>query len=730
MPGGYSRYRGQGISYRLSKEKNMDHIFSRLLIVIILVSISCKERRYADALQPEEALKSFHVREGFKIQLFAAEPHVKDPVEMVFDEDGNAFVVEMPDYPFKPEDGKGAGRIKVLQDTDGDGRVDHTVIFADSLTEATSMLPWKGGLIVTMAPYIVYLKDTNADLVADTREILFSGFFANNSEAQITSLRFGVDNWIYAANNGQAGEVTFNRNPGAPALPMSGADFRFRLDRSEFELETGAGQFGQTMDDWGHRFITQNTLHIRHVVIPWRYLYRHPHLPSKNSVVNVSDHDLEMYQQTPPPYWRAERTRRRQKQYAEEKLDRVEYAEDHFTGCSGGTVYDGDAFPPEYYGNIFTGDVAGNLVHRDVLVAPHGQATFLAKRDETEKTREFLTSSDPWFRPASFSVGPDGLLYVVDMYRQHIETPLSIPEDLKADMDFLNGSELGRIYRIVPENFDDKKAPIAKLSDAGTDAYIGLLSHPSRWWRLQGQRLLLEKHDVSAVPKVKTLFAENQDARIRLHALYVLEGLNSLDASVVRKAMGDAHPGVREHGLMLSERYPELFPELLKAIDDTSGRVAFQAALSVGQFPGKKALDALAKVIAIHGEDPWFRTAVLSSKTGSSVAILQQLIHQHSFGREHAPWKKTFIEELSFVIGSANDIREVNVFLDIVLTSLNNQADWQLAGLEGLKKGLQKSSTADDATRESLEKIPTTNAGQISDAIRQIRSLYTKTSSL
>jgi putative membrane-bound dehydrogenase-like protein len=250
-------------------------------------------------------------------------------VSMEFDEMGNIYVVEMPDYPFKPEAGKQKGRIIQLKDTNGDGRIDQSVIFADSLMEATSILPWKGGLLVTTAPHILYLKDTDGDGHSDTREILFSGFFDQNSEAQITSLSFGVDNWIYAANNGQPGEVTSGKDSSATPLKMSGADFRFRPDRNQFERTTGSGQFGQTLDDWGNRFITQNTLHIQQTIMPWKYWHRHPFLPSPKAVVNISDHDLEMYQKTPPPYWRAERTRRRNADFKERNLDRVEYAEDH-----------------------------------------------------------------------------------------------------------------------------------------------------------------------------------------------------------------------------------------------------------------------------------------------------------------------------------------------------------------------------------------------------------------
>jgi len=196
----------------------MKNVSASILILILSINDSCSDRRYADPLSPDEALKSFQLRKGFNIELFAAEPDVLDPVEMVFDEQGNAFVVEMYDYPFKPEPGKEAGQIRMLADSDGDGRIDKFTVFADKLSEATSVLPWKGGLLVTAAPHILYLKDTNNDFRADIKEELFSGFYKDNSEAQITNLRFGVDNWIYASNFGMAGEVTFNRKPNSPPL--------------------------------------------------------------------------------------------------------------------------------------------------------------------------------------------------------------------------------------------------------------------------------------------------------------------------------------------------------------------------------------------------------------------------------------------------------------------------------------------------------------------------------
>ncbi len=674
------------------------------LLGAICFILSCSQAPYPAPLSPEEALESFQLVEGYKIELFAAEPHVYDPVSMIFDEKGDVYVVEMPDYPYKPEAGRAKGRIRRLVDSNGDGRIDQSTVFADQLSEATSILPWKGGLLVTSAPHIYYLKDNDGDYRADQKETLFSGFFENNSEAQITNLRFSVDNWIYAGNFGQPGEVKFSRKPDAPALSMRGGDFRFRLDRGLFELATGPTQFGQTIDDWGRRFMTQNTIHLRHAVIPRRYLERHSYLPSMNAVHNISDHDLLMFQLTPPPYWRAERTRRRQKSYDEQNLDREEYAEDHFTGCSGSTIYDGDAMP-ELYGHIFTGDVAGNLIHRDILQAVEGGPTFVAQRAETEQEREFLASTDSWFRPANFTVGPDGYLYVIDMYRQHIETPVSIPEDLKSDMDFYNGMDRGRIYRIMPHEAKSQRQSFPNLSDKNSREYVELLTHPNRWQRLQAQRLLLERQDVSIESELLKLFRENEDPRTRLHALYVLEGLNLLQVDLIKQALNDLHPGVREHGLILAEKFPECLPFLLEKINDDDARVAFQACLSLGEFSGEQVVSALAEVVEKQSADHWFQKAVLSSKTGSSPALFEKLIHQNYFSVPIAAHKTAFLESFAFTIGARNRAEDIKRLLDMLDNSaIASEKAWRRSTIKGLINGLKKAEAnpGEDALLQEL----------------------------
>ncbi len=608
--------------------------------------MACHAPTYPPPLSAEEAIHRFILREGFKIELFAAEPYVRDPVEMVFDEYGDAYVVEMPDYPFKPGAKDAKGRIRLLKDNDQDGRIDEAITFAENISEATSILPWKGGLLVTAAPHILYLKDTTGDHRADIKEMLFSGFFENNSEAQITNLRFNIDNWIYAGNFGQAGQISYKETPQAEPLVINGGDFRFRLDRTQYEVAAGPTQFGQALDDWGNRFVTQNTLHLQQVMIPWRYLHRHRQLPSTAALLNISDHDLTMYQHTAAPYWREERTRRRQQQYYEQGLDRIEYAANNFTGASGSTVYQGDAFPPDFYGNIFTGDVAGNLIHRDVMLTQENTPAFVAQRDEREKTREFLVSLDTWFRPTNFTVGPDGFLYVMDMYRQHIETPLSIPEDLKADMDFEAGKMMGRIYRIMPAEVSPKAdRPI--LATQNSQELVAHLSHPNGWYRFNAQRLLMERQDISIVPQLEALLTHPK-AQTRLHALYCLEGLSSLSVEIIGRLLGDTHPAIRTHAIRLAEVHSDLLPQLVGLFPDSSAQVEFQLSLTLGAFDRPSAISVLSKLLQKHIGNPWFRKAVLSSLAGSSMELIKQLEKDRFFQRPSAD-KQSFLSDISFI---------------------------------------------------------------------------------
>ena len=687
------------------------------LLPFIFLAGESIAQRYPGPLSPEESMKKLNVAPGFKVSLFASEPHVFDPVSLEFDEEGNAYVIEMPDYPYEVEPGKGHGRIRILKDTDSDGKIDQSIIFAENVTEATSMLPWKGGLIVTAAPNIIYLKDTNGDGKSDIREVLFSGFFQNNSEAQVTSLKLGIDNWIYANNRGQSGKVVFSKTPDARPVEVKGADFRFRLDRDVFELETGPGQFGQTINDWGHRFFSENSIHVQQAVIPWRYTHRHAFMPSSKFNVTITDHEEIMFQEIPPAYWRSERSARRNRVFKEANLNRIEWEKGRFSGASGGTIYNGDALPKEFYGNVFTADVSGSLIHRDVLSQSETNPVMLAKRTDSEKNREFIYSTDTWFRPVTFSVGPDGYLYILDYYRQHIETPVSIPDDLKAEMDFMAGSDMGRIYRLLPENVSYQGVKV-ELKQATGLQLVDYLSHKNGWYRSTAQRLLLERQDKTVVPAVTSLFSTSPDPRTRLHALYVLEGFNALDEKIVKQSLLDSESGVRENGIMLAERYSKMVKLLIPMVNDPSKRVSLQAALSLGQFEGKSVVAALAEVINKYGQNDWFRSAVLSSEAGSSVEILNSLIKDKTFFIKGESWKLSFIQDLSNIIGARYNKEQFSAYLKTLSTDLLSAANVQQAALKGLKAGLNKS----ESTKELAVKLNTSSVEEVRQGFLTLRT--------
>src|SRR5437867_12901839 len=336
------------------------------LLLMLLTTFACARKHSGPpALSPQESLKSFHLSEDFHVELLAAEPQVFDPVEMAFDENGRIYVAEMLDYPDDPPPGKPArSRIRLLEDTDGDGNIDRSVIFADQVLEVSGLMPWKGGLIVTSAPDILFMTGSNGDGKADIRQVLYTGFGKFNPEGRITNLRLGVDNWIYAANMGHEGRITSPEHPERPAIQVRGGDFRFHPIRGIAEPASGPTQFGIALDNWGNRFATQNTIHLRHVVLPMPYLMRAPLLDAGSQLQDISDHgqpSVPVFPLTKPQAWREQRTAIRQQRYDENKLNRKEEVGGFFTAASGGTSYDGDAFPPEYVGSIFTGDVNGNL---------------------------------------------------------------------------------------------------------------------------------------------------------------------------------------------------------------------------------------------------------------------------------------------------------------------------------------------------------------------------------
>src|SRR5262245_29638595 len=472
---------------------------------------------------------------GFRAELVACEPEVVDPVAMAFDERGRIFVAEMRGYP---NGGRGtgtitSGRIKCLTDTDGDGYYETSTLYAEGLRFPTGVMPYKGGLLVANAPDLLYLEDTDDDGRADKRRVLYTGFGVENIQQLLNSLQWGLDNWVHGCAGSNGGTVTCPEKPDFPALTLRNRHVRFHPDiPGSLEPTSGGGQYGLSPDAFGHWFTATNSQHLRHVVLPDHYLRRNPYLSVSAVTLDVPDHGAacQVFRLSPFEAWRVERTSRRllDPRYANWPASEKVPGGFVTSGCSP-VVYTADLFPEPFRGNTFVCDPANNLIHRDRLEQNGG--TFVAKR--VDDGCEFLASSDNWFRPVHLSIGPDGALYVLDFYREAIETPLSLPDDIKAKMN-LESRGRGRIRRIVPDRlaatrgktqFDLRKAQPVDL--------VAKLVSPNSWWRFAAQRLLVERQDRSIVPAVEALARAAAEAEGRVHALRTLDGLQALSSPAV-----------------------------------------------------------------------------------------------------------------------------------------------------------------------------------------------------
>jgi putative membrane-bound dehydrogenase-like protein len=671
-------------------------------------------------LTPREELATFHVPKGFRVELVACEPNVVDPVAFAFDEEGRLFVAEMPGYP---NGGVGTGKItsgiiKLLEDRDGDGFYEHSTVFADGLRFPTSVMPWKGGLLVANAPDLIYLEDTDGDGKADKRRVLYTGFDVANIQQLLSSLQWGLDNWVYACAGGAGGTIRSVEKPDMPPVVLRGRGIRFHPDvPGSFEPTSGGGQYGLAPTAWGQWLTATNSQHLRHIVLPDHYLRRNPVLPVNAVTLDIPDHGpaCKVHRLSPFEAWRVERTRRRKGGPDSKRFPTTELVPGGYvtSGCSP-VVYSADLFPREYLGNSFVCDPANNLIHRDVLV--ENGATFIAKRGEEHE--EFLAATDNWFRPVWLAIGPEGALYVADFYREVIETPLSLPEDIKQKVN-LQSRKRGRIWRVVPEGTPKLKRP--SLRKAPTATLVEHLAHPNIWWRLTSQRLLMERQDKLAAPRLRDLARKATFAPGRAHALWTLHGLNELTTEQTAEGLKDKAAGVREQALRLAEERLKSSVMLRKAVlalaDDPSARVRFQLALSAGAADTPETAAALAQIACRGQSDSWTQTAVLSSAYRLAPSLLEALVHHEELTVKPSSAKLAFLTRLAAVVGARPADADVARALQLLRVETAGDTYWRLAALEGLGQGLQ-------ASRGSLTKLWDRPPPALRDALEKTRPLF------
>ena len=637
----------------------------------------------------------FHLDPRLEIRLWASEPDVVDPVAIAFDADGVAYVAECRDYP----NGTGpAGAVQSavrrLEDTDFDGRSDRSTVFAAGLSFATSVLPWRDGLLVLAPPQILFLRDTDKDGRADSREVLIEGLARGVSDSLANSLRHHLDGWVHVANGGNGGRLTSRKQLGDP-LDIEGMDFAFKPDTGEIRLtgETGGG-FGLVFDEWGRAFTTYNINHIQHRFLERYVTRRNTAFPPVSLTASISEHG----EMSPIFPISSPSTRPNHPEQA-----------GHFSAAGGMGAGLSSAFPEDLQGSIFVGDVVGNLVHRDRIF--RDGPGFRASRGQEESHSEFLASSDPAFRPVAFESGPDGALYIADMQRDVIEHPDYIPAKVRERLDLRAGETRGRIYRVTPKGGLPPFRPIP--NEKTPRDWLSTLGHPDLWWRQTAQRKLLEAPPEDALPRLREMAATDGRPLARLHAFWTLKALNSLTLKDYSRALTDGHPGVRENGLILANEIvgsgSDLHPLVVRLATDTDARVRMFAALVVGNLGTDLASGTLRDLYRNDAESRWNRLAALSSmKSSDPRRFLTRFLGETGFRFAASPGRIQILMELSEMSAAlaASNPSDFAWLLEHCDASLSFES--RLAILQGVEAGLGRSGPKvrlPEATRGHLARL-------------------------
>ncbi|WP_170156748.1 PVC-type heme-binding CxxCH protein [Roseimicrobium gellanilyticum] len=568
-----------------------------------------RARTETSALSPEESLKRIHVPKGFAVELVAAEPLVLDPVAFDWDDRGRLWVVEMADYPLGMDgNGKPGGRVSILEDTNQDGKYDKRTLFAEGLRFPTGILTWRDGCLITAAPEVLLLRDKDDDGKMDESKALLTGFMEGNQQLRVNGLRWGLDGWVYCANGGHTAnygkDVNVTSTLTGEKVALGSRDFRFKPDTGEIDPLSGPAQFGRTRDAWGHWFGVQNSYPLWHYALEDRYLRRNPHVAPPSPKVMLTEPNARVFPAS-----------------AQEKRFHSFDQAGRFTSACGPTIYGDDAlFGRRGVTDAFVCEPFHNVVQH--LVLEDDGATFKASRDASEKL-DFFASEDRWCRPVMVRTGPDGSLWVADMYRYMIEHPQWLPTQGKEELlaHYREGDDRGRMYRV----FAGTKAPSANadLSRLDGAGLISLLASSNSWLRDKAHMMLLWRADKSVVPQLIGFLQNHPSPSARLHALWLLHGFGALQSAQLIAALSDPVPGIRESALRLAEKTQDaaVIQKAAALAGDSDAKVRLQLLSSLGEWKHPAASAALVKLALAKSDATLERAALAGSATAHLPAL-------------------------------------------------------------------------------------------------------------
>jgi mono/diheme cytochrome c family protein/glucose/arabinose dehydrogenase len=616
----------------------------------------------APVLSAEEEQKTLVVPPGYRVELVAKEPLVVDPIVVEFDADGRLWVLEMPAFMSEPGGANSRepiNQLVVLEDADGDGVMDKRTVFADKLVLPRAFKVLDQGVLVGEPPNLWLMRDTNRDLKADTKDLVSDSYgrAAASIEHNANSLFWGLDNVIYTSEHDWHLILRGGKFETIPTLPR--------------------GQWGASMDDAGRIFRNVNDAPLFADFVAPRYYIRNPNAVRTRGLYEP------LISREESVIWPIRQTRGVNRGYRDQFF-RPDDSSVTIQGVGTPVVYRGDRLPKELYGDAFITDSTTNLVHRYKIV---DDGSGRLKAVDGYAKGEILASWDERFRPVNMAPGPDGTLYVVDMYRGIVQEQIYWTDFLRDYImarDLVKPVGLGRIWRLTHETTKRDRKPA--LSTAAPGELVKTLSHPNGWWRDTAQRLLVERGEKSVVPQLEQLAARSPDWRAKLHALWALDGLDAIGVEPVRRALGDTSPEVRAAAIRLSERWirePDhaLTPVVMKLADDSSWTVRRQLAATIGELPQAARVDAAASMLTRYGSDPILVDVSVSGLRGSEDAVMTRLADARGKVAADA------VAMLAGAIARSGDVAAVQRLVARATGESTSAAD-RTALLQGLEAGL------------------------------------------